>query len=1004
MTPQFKFLRRVRIHGGECGAVARALHHEAQKDALMSYEQSLVTTEKAVLRQADLEKASKSTIERKQMSTKTTLKRIALVAVSALGFGVLTSVAPATAGDGRVASAITIGAAPSFRTGQVNIIPITVTYPAANVLADTTTVTVQVTSAPSSGGLANAASVMGSGATAGTNGTDGAGSRLYFVSDSIGTQLTAGTLEAVSGTPNAAVADGTGTAGQLGTDGLVDDGTGVHAAAFSVASAAAGVTTKTVYLAIKPDLAGSYSILVASNATGRTYYAAGDTTATATFATTGSVAAAKLTAMNTSPVGANPNGVVLKVELTDSAGLGTTLGSLDTLQLTSTSSSDTFTACSDANCTGSVTNGTLTSSMFVNGVGFFKVANSGSADTTSTITLTNTGTLSNTINVTASAVFKAEVDLGTTEAANTLTVGYGATTGYSGTVSQIANWAMNRSSTATSSALKFTFAAAAAAAGVAKLTVTDTNKKIFGANAKAAIVYTPVISWAAAATSASLSISHAALGTSSNTYTVTIPTASASIVGVGTGHVVTVTGSAAVTSGTNTITATPAGPINSAAKGKITINAQLLDQFGLAIKTQTVTASVSGRNTVAATSLVTDADGFVTFSYTDAGTISANDTVTFTNTLSNTATDTVTVTFSTTAVSTVTISGGNYSAGVLSQTVSTKDIAAGDGTEVGVQAITATVKDANGALMVGVPVTFGVTGTGVAITSTTASGYTGATGVATAQVYAWIAGTYEYTATAGGVTSKGTITFGQTAAGEERTISVKDNGNGIITATAKDRFGNPVPSVTIYGTGTGSMTINGKTRDSGTTGNDGNIDFVVTGAGTFTASTISWSAAAGTYGSGQTSAPKGYLLNSASATTLATYAFTAYTAGTTTVDEEGVGASFDAAGVASANVEVKVANAAADAGNAATAAAEAATDAAAEAIDAANAATDAANLAAEAADAATVAAEEARDAADAATAAVEELATQVATLMAALKAQITTLANTVAKIAKKVKA
>jgi hypothetical protein len=90
--------------------------------------------------------------------------------------------------------------------------------------------------------------------------------------------------------------------------------------------------------------------------------------------------------------------------------------------------------------------------------------------------------------------------------------------------------------------------------------------------------------------------------------------------------------------------------------------------------------------------------------------------------------------------------------------------------------------------------------------------------------------------------------------------------------------------------------------------------------------------------------------------------------------------------------------------DAATAAANAATDAAAEAIDAANAATDAANLAAEAADAATVAAEEARDAADAATAAVEELATQVATLMAALKAQIATLANTVAKIAKKVKA
>jgi hypothetical protein len=107
-----------------------------------------------------------------------------------------------------------------------------------------------------------------------------------------------------------------------------------------------------------------------------------------------------------------------------------------------------------------------------------------------------------------------------------------------------------------------------------------------------------------------------------------------------------------------------------------------------------------------------------------------------------------------------------------------------------------------------------------------------------------------------------------------------------------------------------------------------------------------------------------------------------------------------AAGAVTGNASIKVGTGVSKA----NASAEAAADAAAEAIDAANAATDAANLAAEAADAATVAAEEARDAADAATAAVEELATQVATLMAALKAQITTLANTVAKIAKKVKA
>ena len=45
-----EFLRRVRIHGGECGAVARALHHEVKGLTLC---------------QADLGMVSKSTKERK---------------------------------------------------------------------------------------------------------------------------------------------------------------------------------------------------------------------------------------------------------------------------------------------------------------------------------------------------------------------------------------------------------------------------------------------------------------------------------------------------------------------------------------------------------------------------------------------------------------------------------------------------------------------------------------------------------------------------------------------------------------------------------------------------------------------------------------------------------------------------------------------------------------------------------------------------------------------------
>jgi hypothetical protein len=75
--------------GGESSESARAIHYVVQKDTLMTYVSALIA-------QADLRKLRGSTIERKQMSTKTIYKRIALVAVASLGAGVL-SVAPANA-------------------------------------------------------------------------------------------------------------------------------------------------------------------------------------------------------------------------------------------------------------------------------------------------------------------------------------------------------------------------------------------------------------------------------------------------------------------------------------------------------------------------------------------------------------------------------------------------------------------------------------------------------------------------------------------------------------------------------------------------------------------------------------------------------------------------------------------------------------------------------------------------------------------------------------------
>ena len=84
-----RFLRRVRIHGGEFDTSARAMYRVSEKGSLMSYEKAFST-------QAEPRIVRGSTIERKQMSTKTTFKRIALVTVAALGFGVM-SVVPSNA-------------------------------------------------------------------------------------------------------------------------------------------------------------------------------------------------------------------------------------------------------------------------------------------------------------------------------------------------------------------------------------------------------------------------------------------------------------------------------------------------------------------------------------------------------------------------------------------------------------------------------------------------------------------------------------------------------------------------------------------------------------------------------------------------------------------------------------------------------------------------------------------------------------------------------------------
>ena len=124
-----KFPFRVRIHGGEFDESARAIHRE---DGLKTI-------------QAESGIVLESTIERKQMSTKTTFKRIALVTVAALGFGLM-SVAPSSAdnailkfksGDGQ-------NAIDPFKTGNgvagaFNYVTLETVAPAADYVVTTDT-------------------------------------------------------------------------------------------------------------------------------------------------------------------------------------------------------------------------------------------------------------------------------------------------------------------------------------------------------------------------------------------------------------------------------------------------------------------------------------------------------------------------------------------------------------------------------------------------------------------------------------------------------------------------------------------------------------------------------------------------------------------------------------------------------------------------------------------------------------------------------------------------
>jgi hypothetical protein len=893
------------------------------------------------------------------MSTKTTFKRIALVAVASLGFGVLTSVAPARAAE--VASA---------------------EFPAAIALSTPTTGRVGTVSTSTISVTENATDALDSG--------DNLTLRALWVTRPAGSTAAIGFAATNAEAPFAATPGVYTAAGAAGNE--------LYPAKFYLTAGGAAATAKKAgVVGFTPDVIGTYTMRVWHDADTTGTVSTGERVATdLTFTVSAAPTTITVTRFgsNTIAGASSGNGALVKIALTDSAGVAAGLANGESIRIApSTATADIF-KVNGVDPSYSPTSGGSVDLGFTDFVGGVAWVNLRDAAGTTTFALTGQGTGVATLSSSFTISFRTTDTsfTGGTVIGSTKTVTYG-TDGIAGsaTAATIPLAAKTITYLTTGTAI-----ADLADASYLGATITDSNGRVTGGAAQGLtaaqlvydVAYLMTANAAATGTTGTFSVSLTPSATSQGFNATTIG---------GTALVSGVT-TAAVATGSSVVTVSPAA-VTLATGSSITYSVTLVDQFGLAYPNATVKMTGGTRNaasTVTPPSATTNADGIATFTLADkpaTGVTSLLDGFTFTAygiDGANIASSAATITWSTTAIAAgkVTILGGDNgtTTGVASASPNVKDIAAGDGAQAGVQPFTATVTDAAGNILVGVPVVWTVTGPGAAVLSTDVNEYTGALGTATANIYGWIAGTYTVTATAGGVSGTAGFTVAQQTATEARAISATVSGT-IVTAKVVDRFGNNVPGVTVYATKTGVGYFGaGVTSTKADTNTAGIAEFVIAGGDAeVTVSTLDPNAPAGTKAFGQTCAAVNFV-----GCLTTSLALTAATVGTATKAEVGIGASLSAAGVSSAKVSVTADTSTADA-------ATAAADAAAEATDAANAATDAANAAAEAADAATAAAQDAADA-------VAALATSVSEMVSALKKQITSLTNLVIKIQKKVRA
>jgi hypothetical protein len=310
------------------------------------------------------------------------------------------------------------------------------------------------------------------------------------------------------------------------------------------------------------------------------------------------VAGAPTTITAASPAGAvvggGTYGQIFTVKLTDANGAATVLAPNEALKLSTADTHSTIESLAGSTIT------TLNPSDDSSGTYYFRVVGDSTTTTSAPLlTITGSGLVSSSVTTNIAQ---------TNVAATTSTASAIALTSTTAYTTTLPTFTANYSTTAQSTGFTATIAAVTTAVNYL-VTVTRADGKVYDTYFNSGLTTAPTFTIATPVTSSDTT--YYTITTNSQTKTLSYKKAAAAAIAI---------------NGGSTVLAT--------AGSKVTLQAQVTDNYANGLAYQAVAVTVSGRNTLSSTAVgVTDANGLISYSYTDAGTTGTADTVTFTSSI-----------------------------------------------------------------------------------------------------------------------------------------------------------------------------------------------------------------------------------------------------------------------------------------------------------------------------------------------------------------------------------